>query len=65
HFFVKKDNDEGTEFYYLGEVEPLLQTAIEEQMQNKKGEFLSVVAMEMQFNQPVQHKLYQYLITQD
>lgn len=61
HIFIKKDDDEGTDFYYLGEANPDQQTVREQSMQNEKGKELPVVTMELKLEHPVGHKLYHYL----
>ncbi len=59
--FVKKDNVEGRDFYYLGpvKVDPL--SAQNEKLIDK-GKAYSVVTMSMVLEQPVQYNIYQYLV---
>lgn len=61
HIFVKKDDDEGRDFYYLGQATPDSQTVQEDQMVNDKGQVLPVVHMDMIMEKPVDHKLYHYI----
>lgn len=61
HFFIKKDNDEGKDFYYLGKVDILLDTLEQEFMTDKNGQPTPVVTMTMKFEQPVEFNLYHYL----
>ncbi|WP_342542670.1 DEAD/DEAH box helicase [Paenisporosarcina sp. FSL H8-0542] len=61
HFFVKKDNGEGNDFYYLGEVKLDPKSVAQEQMKDKNGKTLPVVTMNMQFENPVNSNLYHYL----
>lgn len=61
HFFVKKDNGEGNDFYYLGEVKLDSKSIAQEQMKDKNGKILPVVTMNLQFKEPVSNKLYHYL----
>lgn len=61
HFFVKKDNGEGNDFYYLGEVKLDPNSVAQEQMKDKNGKTLPVVTMNMQFAKPVNSNLYHYL----
>ena len=42
-FFVKKDDDEGTEFYYLGDLTAIPDRFVETNMQNDAGGSVSVV----------------------
>ncbi|AEV28680.1 DNA/RNA helicase, superfamily II [Sphaerochaeta pleomorpha str. Grapes] len=57
--FVKKSDDEGTAFYYLGEMDFL--SNFETIKHNKKGQTLSVVAMRFAMKQRVSDALYDYL----
>ena len=61
--FVKKDDDEGKEFYYLGNLEVdkncLVETFITDK-KNKKSE--KIVKMKMYLDKPVEDNLYKYLI---
>lgn len=61
HFFIKKDNGEGSDFYYLGETIVLTDSIAQEEMLDKSGKMLPVVTMNMQFKHPVNNKLYHYL----
>ncbi|MBU5594557.1 DUF3427 domain-containing protein [Amphibacillus sp. MSJ-3] len=63
HFFIKKDDDEGNDFYYLGEMLPDEKTISEDQMIDKNGKKIPVVHMNMLLDQPVEHGLYHYLMT--
>lgn len=63
HIFIKKDDDEGKDFYYLGEAIPDQRTVEERTMLNDKGKELPVVEMELMLDTPVEHQLYQYLIS--
>ncbi|WP_252504790.1 DUF3427 domain-containing protein [Sporosarcina sp. Marseille-Q4943] len=62
HIFVKKDDDEGTDFYYLGKGFPDKASVEEDRMTDKNGRDLPVVHMNMVMEQAVESKLYQYLI---
>lgn len=58
HVFVKKDDAEGSEHYYLGRV-----TAHEPEqtsMPNSEGEPLPVVKMLLKFDQPIRQGLFDY-----
>lgn len=58
--FIKKDDDEGTDFYYLGKADIDIKTITETTMpQTGKN----VVTMNMQLQKPVKHELYNYLET--
>ncbi|MGL6248636.1 MAG: DUF3427 domain-containing protein, partial [Culicoidibacterales bacterium] len=58
--FVKKNDDEGKSFYYLGEVTPIPHQVQQVQLAGKK-----VVQIHLQLQDQVQEKLYEYLTTQD
>jgi len=58
--FVKKSDDEGSDFYYMGEVNPIAwrQTTIK----NDKEEELPIMNFKLKLNNPVREDLYEYLI---
>ena len=60
--FVKKDDDEGISFYYLGDVRPVLDTFEEKRMKKDKGGTTPVVTMDLTLDQPVEDNLYHYLV---
>ena len=62
HIFVQKDKLQGSRFYYLGKGLPVKSTVQEAKMLDKNGKTLPVVHMNMIMEQPVEHKLYHYLI---
>lgn len=62
HIFVKKDDDEGSGFYYLGEASPDTTAVHQDKMQDKNGKEIPVVNMNMELEQPVDHTLYNYII---
>lgn len=62
HLFVKKDDDEGTDFYYLGKGLPDRQSVAEDYMIDSKGKRLPVVHMNMVMEHPVENRLYDYLM---
>ncbi|MCX6053637.1 MAG: DEAD/DEAH box helicase [Chloroflexi bacterium] len=59
--FIKKSNDEGLEFYFMGDIVP--QTAMFEQttMPNDDGAPVSVVKMIFSLKHPVEDNLFEYL----
>lgn len=61
HMFVKKSDDEGTDFYYLGETEPLVDTIEQLEEKTENGKLRSVVEMELKFKQPINQRLFKYL----
>ncbi|MEL4024927.1 DEAD/DEAH box helicase [Lysinibacillus endophyticus] len=62
YLFTKKDDGEGSDFYYLGEVEIAEDSARNELMPDGKGEELPVVTMNLVLEQPVQYDIYHYLV---
>lgn len=62
HIFVKKDDGEGTDFYYLGKGFPDKDTVAEDRMTDKNGKVLPVVHLNMLMEHAVENKLYNYLI---
>lgn len=59
--FIKKNNDEGMEFYYMGEVSPELDRVQQTTMPNDKGKKLSVVKIRFNLANPVTSTMYNYL----
>jgi len=60
--FVKKNNSEGVEFYYLGNIHVLKNSAIEKYMNDANGKQVSVVEMTFSLEHPVEKSLYDYLV---
>lgn len=61
YIFVKKDDDEGREFYYMGEASPLKHTAENTSMQDKNGKLIPVVRLNLQLKEEIDADLYRYL----
>lgn len=61
HVFVKKDDADGTEFYYLGKAHPDQQSAVQASMPDKNNKSLPVVHMNLLLENSVESKLYGYL----
>jgi hypothetical protein len=59
--FVKKSNDEGLSFYYLGEGESESSQFVESTMPVEQGKSVSVVKMVFTIDMPVEEGLYRYL----
>ena len=60
--FVKKNNSEGVEFYYLGNIEVIKNSAVEKYMNDENGKQVSVVEMSFSLENPVEKSLYDYLV---
>ena len=58
HLFIKKSDDEGTDFYYIGQMEPFKwkQTKIK----NDDGEYLDIVNFKYKLHNPVKEEIYKY-----
>lgn len=61
HIFVKKNDDEGTDFYYLGQALPQVGNVGQDVMKNDKGKEIPVVHMNLLLETPVEHLTYKYL----
>ncbi len=59
--FVKKNNDEGKEFYYMGELEPIEDSFIETTMPSESSGSVSVVKINFTLNRPVEESIYNYI----
>ncbi len=59
YLFVKKSNDEGADFYYLGEVHPIHWH--ETTIRNDAGIVLPIMNFELELETPVREDIYDYL----
>lgn len=59
--FIKKNNDEGRDFYYMGEVSPQLNNIEQTTMHNNKGQDIPVVRIPFNLINPVIQNMYNYL----
>ncbi|OPA73459.1 NgoFVII family restriction endonuclease [Paenibacillus selenitireducens] len=64
HIFVKKDDDEGSDFYYLGCATPNKSSVQQTFMTGKNDKEVPVVHMDMIMEHAVEHKLYNYIKAQ-
>ncbi|MER2191667.1 MAG: DEAD/DEAH box helicase [Solibacillus sp.] len=62
HLFVKKDDGEGFDFYYLGQTTVAENSEKEETMVDKNKKILPVVTMNMVLEQSVQYDIFHYLV---
>lgn len=60
--FIKKHNDEGSDFYYMGELTPIDNSFKQTTMDGDNGRKVSVVKVRFLLNHPVEDNLYNYLI---
>lgn len=59
--FIKKNNDEGMDFYYMGDLSPELDHVQQTTMPNDTGKQLPVVKIRFSLSVPVVQHLYDYL----
>jgi superfamily II DNA or RNA helicase len=59
--FIKKSNGESSDFYYMGEITPIVESFERTTMPDGKGKHVSVVKMRFLMNQPVEDSIYEYL----
>lgn len=59
--FVKKSDDEGLDFYYLGELSALPDKFEDASMEDSEGIQIPVVKMEFLLNKPIDHNLFKYI----
>ncbi|MGP1906854.1 DUF3427 domain-containing protein [Metabacillus sp. JX24] len=62
HIFVKKEDGEGSDFYYLGKAHPDQENIYQSKM-IANGKELPVVHVHMVMEQAVDYKVYQYLVS--
>lgn len=59
--FIKKNNDEGTDFYYMGNINPQKNNVEQTKMNSDSGKQVSVVKIRFDLENPVSDSMYQYL----
>ena len=59
--FIKKHNDEGLEFYYMGDVTPIPYACEQTVMYDDHGKQVSVVKMLLALRPPVESNMYEYI----
>ena len=62
YMFIKKSDDEGTDFYFMGTVNPIRETIHELMKPTQDGTKRSVVEAEFLLEHPLNSKFYRYLI---
>ena len=60
--YVKKSNDEGLEFYFLGDLFVIENSFLQETMSVNSDRNVSVVRMDFELDQKVEQNLYEYLV---
>jgi len=59
--FIKKTDDEGKDFYYVGDVQPMDDSFKQGTMKTDKGKTVSVVQLVFKLDNPVEDGIYEYL----
>ncbi len=59
--FIKKNNDEGTDFYFMGDVTPVENSFKQTSMSDDNGKQVSVVKINFSMKYPVEDSIYEYL----
>ncbi len=59
--FIKKNNDEGDDFYYMGDVTPNLNEVVQTKMSDNNGKQIPVVKIRFSLLNPVTTSVYDYL----
>lgn len=57
--FIKKSDGEGTDFYYMGDVEPAFHE--EDEIKNDKNKMLPIVNFKFTMKDEVEESMYRYL----
>ncbi|KAA9131546.1 DEAD/DEAH box helicase [Marinihelvus fidelis] len=58
--FIKKSDDEGADFYFVGDLEALDDSFEQATISNDKGKLLPVVKVQFRLSDPVEDSLYDY-----
>lgn len=59
--FIKKSNDEGAAFYYMGDVTPIQESFKQASIKDDANNDVSVVKVKFRLNTPVEDALYNYI----
>jgi len=59
--FIKKSNDEGDDFYYMGDVTPIDDSFEQTTLTDDNDKEVSVVKLRFSMDQPVDDFLYDYI----
>lgn len=61
HLFVQKEGSEGTDFYYLGKLIPIIESAQQEIVKDLAGKDVNIVSINFEIKNSVKDSIYQYL----
>jgi superfamily II DNA or RNA helicase len=59
--FIKKSNDEGTDFYYMGDIVPIDESFKQSTLKDDNNNDVSVVKVLFSMNSPVEDNIYDYI----
>ncbi len=59
--FIQKNNDEGIEFYYIGELKPIKESIRQSYMDSDNYQKISVVKVNFKIEPPVEDEIFDYL----
>ena len=59
--FIKKSNDEGKEFYYMGELDPIVESFEQTTMPSENLGEVSVVKVKFKIAPPVEESIFEYI----
>ncbi|MHC5202161.1 DUF3427 domain-containing protein [Myroides sp. LJL119] len=62
YLFIKKDNDEGADFYFMGSLKPIMDSFKQSYMPSTTGNKTKVVEVTFLLDYPVKESLYNYII---
>lgn len=65
HLFIKKDDDEGGDFYYVGQALPDKENIEQALMKDKNSKEIPVVHMHLALENAVNSKLYHYIASEE
>jgi len=58
--FIKKNNDEGLSFYYMGDLKAIEKSFVEDKIPSKSGD-VNVVRVSFNIDSPVEENIYKYI----
>lgn len=64
YLFVKKDDDDSSKFYYMGEATPIRESVKQTTIENDEGKMLPIVNIPFRLKSPVPEDIYDYITGQ-
>ena len=62
--FIKKSNDEGLDFYYMGDVTPDLESFKQTSIEREDNKPVPIVKLIFKMNEPVKDSIFNYIISE-